>query len=114
MCAGAALLLGEDFWGSAGVTHLVGLDDIAGDPTALAELDALSLGPLADLDGVVVAVRAARALRGGGGLAGPASRREEGAQGVVEHRLVRLGQVDLVLDPLDSEVQCHLRLAAVE
>ena len=93
--------------------RLVALDDVGRDTAAVLDLDALPLGPLADLGGVDGGAASA-AGRAPGRAAGPPGVRAVQLQCLAQLVAVRGAEVDLVFRPVQAEADGAGRLAAVE
>ena len=90
--------------------------EFSGYPAAVFHVDALGLGPLADLNGVQSACRCPVPATGGsaGGAADPPPGLYAGGKGVPQLLGVLGVQVDLILGAVESEADRDLGGAAVE
>src|SRR5689334_8022740 len=100
---------------------VVRLDDRARDAAALGHLVTVLVGPLADRLVLIAAAAAARggsAAPGGPAVAATATHagrgRKVGVQRLAQFSGVLLGQIDRVVDTVESEFDSAVRLASVE
>jgi hypothetical protein len=83
---------------------------VRGDPAATRELETVLLGPFPDLPGLTGVGRLAARSGPGAPLhpaADPASRLDVFREAVPQPLGIRLGQVDLVGDPVQTEEDCR-------